>query len=69
MSLEKVSQALFMSVKEKLDYHRLPSHFPIEATPLISKLLFIIDHKSKGDTYQAEGVFFGGEAVTAALKY
>lgn len=34
-----------MKVKERLDYHRLPSTFPVEATPLLSKLLNIVDSK------------------------
>lgn len=69
MSLEKVSQSLFMSVKEKLDYHRLPAQFPIEATPLISKLLSLIDQKSNSDSYRPEIISLEGEPVTAALKF
>jgi hypothetical protein len=45
MSTEKVSQSLFMKVKEKLDYHRLPASFPIEATHLLSQLLNMLEGK------------------------
>lgn len=40
MSTAKVSQELFMKVKEKLDYHKLLFHHP--ATPLLSRLLSTI---------------------------
>lgn len=43
MSGQKVSQNLFIQVKEKLDYYHLPSNFPIEATHLLSKLLNLIN--------------------------
>jgi len=42
MSAEKVSQELFMRVKEGLDYYHLPSTFPIEATALLDKLINLI---------------------------
>jgi hypothetical protein len=43
MSKQNVPQELFIKVKERLDYHRLPAQFPIEATTLINKLLSRID--------------------------
>jgi hypothetical protein len=43
MSGEKISQELFLSVKERLDYYHLPTTFPIEATQLLSKLIKLVD--------------------------
>lgn len=47
MSTDKVSQELFLSVKERLDYHHLPTTFPVEATPLLNKLIKLIDGNHK----------------------
>lgn len=43
---EKITQNQFLAVKEKLDYHRLPSSFPIEATPLLAKILSKLDSRT-----------------------
>jgi hypothetical protein len=40
---DKISQELFLDVKERLDYYHLPTTFPIEATPLLSKLIKLVD--------------------------
>jgi hypothetical protein len=47
MASEKVSQQLYLSVKEKLDNYRIPNNFPIEATPLLNKLISLIDGTHK----------------------
>jgi hypothetical protein len=46
MSTEKISNALFLEVKQKLDYHRFPTIFPIEAAPLLLQVLRKIDEIS-----------------------
>jgi hypothetical protein len=51
MTTEKVSQELFLKVKEKLDYHCLPTSFPIEATHLLNKLINLIDSSSNKNTF------------------
>ena len=53
MSTEKVSRELFMNVKERLDYYRLPCTFPVEATQLIDKLLGLV--ASKGGPKSTKG--------------
>ncbi len=68
MSTAKVSQELFMKVKEKLDYHKLPAQFPIEATPLLSRLLSIIDAKST-HLHPNQTVEWEGDSVSPALKH
>jgi len=68
MSTEKVSQQLFLKVKEKLDYYCLPTSFPIEATHLLSKLINLIDSSSgKSESEQMRVV--GGDSLSNALKH
>ena len=45
-----------MEVKEGLDYHRLPTIFPIEATDLLSQLLGLLkkqDHQGKENSHNS----------------
>lgn len=44
---EKLDQAGFMYVKQRLDYYRLPSSFPIETVGLLTKLLGMLDQNDK----------------------
>ena len=68
MSTEKVSQQLFMKVKERLDYYRLPATFPFEATPLLNKLLNLLDNKG-GENSQGSVGSFETDSVTGAMKH
>lgn len=45
MSKERISQELFMRVKEKLDYYHLPTTFPFEAAPLLNKLISLVENQ------------------------
>ena len=53
---EKLDQAGFMYVKQRLDYYRLPCSFPIETVGLLSKLLGMLDEHNKDKLYQKENV-------------
>lgn len=54
-----------MKVKEQLDYHRLPTSFPIEATHLLGKVLSLIESESNNPPV-AVGA---GESLSTALKH
>lgn len=56
---EKLDHAGFMYVKERLDYYRIPSSFPIEATGLLTKLLGLLDEHNKDKLYQKENLRYG----------
>lgn len=67
MSVEKISQEQFLKVKERLDYYRLPTNFPFEATPLLNRLLSLVDApSSQPQNHQA---LLPPEQISAALKY
>lgn len=68
MSTDKVSQELFLSVKERLDYHHLPTTFPIEATPLLSKLIKLLDGNPKQPQVQNLPPQLA-EGLSAALRH
>lgn len=53
---EKLDQAGFMYVKQRLDYYRLPSSFPIETLGLLTKLLGMLDQNDKERLYERENV-------------
>jgi hypothetical protein len=52
----KTDQQTFLHVKQRLDFYRLPSSFPIEATSLLSKLLELIDANTNDKIYQKENL-------------
>lgn len=68
MSASNVSQELFLSVKERLDYHHLPTTFPVEATPLINKLIKLIDGNQKQPQGQPLPAPIA-EGLSAALRH
>jgi hypothetical protein len=68
MSAGNVSQELFLSVKERLDYHHLPTTFPVEATPLINKLIKLIDGNHKQPQGQSLPAPLA-EGLSAALRH
>ena len=41
--MAKTQEQLFLEVKQKLDYYRLPTIFPVEATHLLQKILSLLD--------------------------
>ena len=51
MQNSKYDQQQFLYVKQRLDYHYLPTDFAIESTGLLFKLLEIIDHHHQNLTY------------------
>lgn len=53
---QKLDQAGFMYVKQRLDYYRLPSSFPIETLGLLTKLLGMLDQNDKERLYERENV-------------
>lgn len=55
-----------MKVKEQLDYHRLPTSFPIEATHLLAKVLSLIECQSGNPPSEAVAA---GESLSTALKH
>ncbi len=44
--MKKTQEQLFLEVKERLDYYRLPTVFPFEALDLLSQLLGLVDKHS-----------------------
>jgi len=68
MSVPKVSQNLFLQVKEKLDYYHLPSSFPIEATHLISKLLTLVNSSNNQEVQNTPKIEVS-EGVSAAIRH
>ena len=44
--MKKTEEQKFLEVKEHLDYYRLPTSFPYEATDLLAKLLAMIPRES-----------------------
>ena len=57
-----------MRVKEKLDYYQLPTTFPAEATPLLHKLINLIDNGS-APSKSLQPTVQDSETVSAALKH
>ena len=51
-----------------MDYYRLPTSFPPEATPLLLKVLNLVDQGS-GQGGSRSVVNVGGESLSAALKH
>lgn len=48
--MKKTEEQKFLEVKEGLDYYRLPTIFPFEATDLLWQLLAVLkkqDHRGK----------------------
>lgn len=43
----KLDEGGFMYVRQRLDYYRLPSTFPLESTELLRKLLLLLDEHNK----------------------
>ena len=50
----QLDQAKFMQVKERLDFYRLPSSFPIESTELLHKLILMLDRNLDEKLYEKE---------------
>lgn len=69
MSGEKVSQELFLSVKERLDYYHLPTTFPIEATHLLSKLVKLVDSANHKQPQGLSSSSVLPEGLSAALRH
>jgi hypothetical protein len=71
MSKEPISQDKFLWVKEKLDYYRLPTNFPFEATPLLHQLLTLI--ANSGEIYHNQRPLSNdnihNNCLDSALKY
>jgi hypothetical protein len=65
---DKISQELFLNVKERLDYYHLPTTFPIEATTLLSKLIKLIDGNQKQHQSQSLPAPLA-EGLSAALRH
>ena len=47
--MKKTEEQKFLAVKEKLDYHRLPTVFPIEATDLLQRVLALVPKNNRND--------------------
>lgn len=45
--MKKTQEQVFLDVKEKLDYYRLPTVFPYEAVDLLSQILSLLDRHAK----------------------
>ncbi len=54
-----INQPTFLHVKERLDYYRLPTNFPFEATNLLAKLLQMIDGERNQKIYEKENARYG----------
>jgi hypothetical protein len=52
----KNDQHTFLHVKKRLDFYRLPTNFPIDATNLLSRLLQLIDGNTNEKMYQKENL-------------
>lgn len=69
MSGEKVSQELFLGVKERLDYYHLPTTFPVEATHLLSKVIKLLDAANHQQPHPVSAPAPLPEGLSAALKH
>ena len=53
--MKKTEEQKFLEVKEHLDYYRLPTSFPYEATDLLAKLLALIPRESNKENIPSKG--------------
>lgn len=44
--MKKTEEQVFLEVKERLDYYRLPTIFPFEALDLLSQILTLLDKQA-----------------------
>ena len=63
--MSKTEEQVFLEVKERLDYYRLPTSFPIEATKLLHKILCLLDKKGLSEK---ENFMKGNNSPSSALN-
>ena len=67
--MAKTDEQVFLEVKERLDYYRLPTIFPIEATNLLQKILTLLDKSSSNNKENVGGVVNQDKGLDNALRH
>lgn len=67
--MSKTEEQAFLEVKEKLDYYRLPTIFPIEATTLLQQILSLLDKSSSNNKENFSFQQNGENGLDSALRH